>query len=185
MKKNKHILLILTFIFLICKLAYTQVNDYIIDEFTIEDGLSQTSIICLFQDSRGFIWAGTQDGLNRYDGYNFVIFRNQPGDPNSITYNYIRCIIEDKDGNLWIGTDFGLNKYIYEESKFQHFVADGSDPNSLMENQVFNLYEDKEGIIWIKTLHYLSSLNPETGLFRHYEHYNDVFNQNTENTNYS
>src|ERR1700732_3831763 len=74
-------------------------------------GLSINNATCILQDQKGFIWIGTRDGLNKYDGYKFTIYRNNPEDPASISGNYIWNMIEDKQGNLWIGTvDGGLNK---------------------------------------------------------------------------
>src|SRR5258706_6520106 len=71
---------------------------------TNENGLSNTTIEAIFQDKRGFMWFGTRDGLNRYDGYQFVIYRYDSKDSNSISDNYIQYIYEDRDQNLWIGT---------------------------------------------------------------------------------
>ena len=69
-----------------------------------EDGLSQNAGLAIFQDSRGYLWIGTQDGLNRYDGYSFKTFKHDPEDPTSISHNSILSMAEDKDGTLWIGT---------------------------------------------------------------------------------
>ena len=77
-----------------------------------EDGLSQNAGLAFFQDSRGYLWIGTQDGLNRYDGYTFKIFKHDPDDPDSISHNSILAISEDADGSLWVGTwGGGLNRY--------------------------------------------------------------------------
>lgn len=73
----------------------------------------------IFTDSKGFIWVGTEDGLNRYDGYNFHIFSFDPNDSSSIANNVIRALAADDSGNLWIGTSFGgLNKYNAKTGKF-------------------------------------------------------------------
>ena len=82
------------------------------EHLTIEDGLSQNAGLAIFQDSKGYLWIGTQDGLNRYDGYNFKIYKHDPDDPNSISHNSILAIEEDQDGYLWIGTwGGGLNRF--------------------------------------------------------------------------
>ena len=86
--------------------------DFKFTHLSLDDGLSQTTVISILQDSRGFMWFGTQDGLNRYDGYNFVVYRNDPNNLNSLGDNRIRTIVEDLSGILWIGTEAGgLNKY--------------------------------------------------------------------------
>ncbi len=157
-------------------LTSAQDQQVLVEHYSIEDDLSQTAINTVMQDSRGFLWIGTQDGLNKFDGYNFTIFRNQPLDTNSLSNNYIHSICEDRNGDLWIGTNYGLNKYDYDEGKFIHFIADPTAENALKEDEVYYVYEGSEGYIWIKTLSFLSRYNPNTGRFRHYEHYNDVFN---------
>ena len=80
------------------------------EHLTIEDGLSQNAGLAIFQDSRGYLWIGTQDGLNRYDGYGFKIYKHDPDDLNSLSHNSILSMGEDKNGSLWIGTwGGGLN----------------------------------------------------------------------------
>jgi len=74
------------------------------DHLNIEDGLSQNAGLAIFQDSSGYLWIGSQDGLNRYDGYTFKIFKHDPDDLNSISHNSILSMAEDKSGSLWIGT---------------------------------------------------------------------------------
>ena len=82
---------------------------YIFSNLSLKDGLSQLSILSIYQDSQGYMWFGTRNGLNKYDGYTFEIFLNQPKDANSLSNNHILSIIEDKRGFLRIGTTEGLN----------------------------------------------------------------------------
>ncbi|HAN18443.1 MAG: hypothetical protein A2X13_06510 [Bacteroidetes bacterium GWC2_33_15] len=182
MKRKKHILFFLI-IGLSIGIAFSQKIN--VELFTIENGLSQTSVLCLSQDSKGFIWIGTQDGLNKYDGYSFKIFKNEPHDTTSITNNYIHCITEDSRGNIWVGTNYGLNKLDINTNTFVHYLAEDSNPEKLKENEIYSVIEDSKGLIWIKSINYLSRLNPKTGKFRHYEHYNDVFNFTSVNTKFS
>jgi len=147
-----------------------------VDHYTIEDGLSQTSVNCLIQDKNGFIWIGTQDGLNKFDGYSFKIIKHDPSDINSLSNNFINSIYEDADGNIWVGTNFGLNKYNVYTDQFTRYVNEKDEINSIRENEVYSVYQDNNGYIWIKTENYLSRLNLKSNKFRHYEHYNDVFN---------
>ncbi len=155
------------------------------EHYTIEHGLSQTSVNCLIQDSRGFIWIGTQDGLNKFDGYNFKVLKNDPADTNSLSNNFVNCIYEDIDGNIWVGTNYGLNRYNIYSEVFTHFFSGNDNINTLRENEVYTVYQDKSGYIWIKTENYLSRFNPRSNKFRHYEHYNDVFNFVSVNAQFS
>ncbi|HID38534.1 MAG TPA: hypothetical protein EYP36_03350, partial [Calditrichaeota bacterium] len=118
---------------------------------SIQDGLSQSTINCIFQDSRGFIWIGTQDGLNRYDGYNFKIFRENPLDSNSISHNWIWDIFEDKENNLWIATWDGLTKYNPSTRKFTRYFPNAGDPHSIGGARPTSLCQDKDGNLWIGT----------------------------------
>lgn len=79
-------------------------QQYFFSGYSIADGLSQSVANCIFQDSRGYIWTGTQNGLNQFNGTSFVVFTYNPGDSTSIPNNWIYSITEDKDANLWIGT---------------------------------------------------------------------------------
>jgi ligand-binding sensor domain-containing protein/serine phosphatase RsbU (regulator of sigma subunit) len=146
-----------------------------VKHFTIEDGMSQTSVQCLMQDQKGFLWIGTQDGLNKYDGYSFLRFKYDPSDTTTISNNYIHCIYEDNKNNIWVGTNSGLNKFDAEKQIFIRYLRDDADPNTIPEDEIYAIYQDKKGFIWLKTERFLSRLNPENGKFRHYEHFNDIF----------
>ncbi|PLX18101.1 MAG: hypothetical protein C0597_06525 [Marinilabiliales bacterium] len=185
MKIHHSILFILIGIFPFLFIASSHGQVLTVDHFTIENGLSQTSVNCLIQDSRGFLWIGTQDGLNKYDGYTFKVFKNDPSDTNSLSNNFVNCIYEDNNGNVWIGTNYGLNKYNTYTKEFIHYHPDLDNLNALREEAIYSVYQDKGGYIWIKTENYLSRLNTKSNKFRHYEHYNDVFNFIPVNAKYS
>ncbi|WP_340113605.1 ligand-binding sensor domain-containing protein [Maribellus mangrovi] len=97
--------------------SYSQ--QYNFTTYSINEGLSQSVVNCIFQDSKGYIWLGTQNGLDRFDGRNFERFRYNPKDSNSISNNWIYAISEDSEGNLWIGTKGGLHQYIRTENRFE------------------------------------------------------------------
>ncbi len=99
----------------------TDAKQLIFSNYSINEGLSQSVVNCVFQDSKGYIWMGTQNGLNRFDGETFEVYRFNPSNPNSISNNWIYSISEDKKGNLWVGTKGGLNKYLRSENYFVHF----------------------------------------------------------------
>jgi ligand-binding sensor domain-containing protein/serine phosphatase RsbU (regulator of sigma subunit) len=144
--------------------------------FTIENGLSQSGINSLLLDSKGYLWIATQDGLDRYDGNGFLIFRHQPADSNSICDNYIRQLCEDNNGNIWIATNNGLSKYDPNNGIFNNFYNDPVLSNSISDNSLYDVFEDRDGIIWVKTAESLEKYDSKNNKFIHYYHYNNVFN---------
>jgi ligand-binding sensor domain-containing protein len=83
-------------------IAISQKQNLNFSHLTTLDGLSQSNVLCILQDSRGFMWFGTEDGLNKYDGYNFTVYTNDPQNNTSLSNNNVTDIIEDNDGDLWI-----------------------------------------------------------------------------------
>ncbi|HUM47206.1 MAG TPA: two-component regulator propeller domain-containing protein [Chitinophagales bacterium] len=119
---------------------------------TISDGLSQGMITCMLQDRFGFMWFGTKAGLNRYDGYNFVIYRHDPEDSTSLADNFIQSIFEDSKGRLWIGTaNYGLDMFDRETETFYHFEHDENNANSLSDNRIVRVTEDLHHNLWVST----------------------------------
>jgi ligand-binding sensor domain-containing protein len=125
------------------------------ERIAMQDGLSNNQVNCILQDKRGFTWIGTNDGLNRYDGHNFLIFRNKPGDTASISGNTITDLFEDKDGILWIATaDGGLSRYDYRLQPFLQFKQYKhlpGNPASIPANIVNAMLEDQKGYLWLAT----------------------------------
>jgi len=150
---------------------------------SVDDGLSDNYVSAILQDKEGFMWLGTSDGLNKYDGYKFTIYRNNPNDSNSIGPGNIRCIYEDKEGLIWIGSESALSRFDKTTGKFKVFVNDPTDPNSLSNNIVININEDKEGILWISTYGGgLNKFNKKSGKFFAFK--NDKKNPNSLNCNF-
>ncbi|WP_430934621.1 hybrid sensor histidine kinase/response regulator transcription factor [Saccharicrinis sp. 156] len=119
---------------------------------TTLEGLSQNDVNCIFQDSRGFIWIGTNDGLNRYDGYQFKIYRKQPRQKNGLVGNIIQSITEDNEGNLWIGTsDNGVCKFNVTNNQFTSFSNTVENPNLLHTNRIVRVKADQYQNIWVLT----------------------------------
>jgi two-component system sensor histidine kinase ChiS len=141
------------------------------DHISIEEGLSQSVVTAIYQDSQGFMWFGTQDGLNRYDGYEFKIFKQDAENPNGLSSDYILSIFEDSAGALWIGTNGGgLNKFDRETEQFTTYQSNPSDPDSISSNFVNVIFEDHEGTLWIGTAGGgLDQLDRETGRFVHFQ----------------
>ncbi len=136
---------------------------------SLQAGLSQSIVYSICQDREGFMWFATQDGLNKYDGYEFTVYRPIPGDPNSISNNHILSIVEARDGVLWIGTTGGgLNKFEKENERFTHYLNRSDDSNSLSLNFVTNVMEDSDGNIWVGTNFGLNRLDPKTDKITRY-----------------
>jgi ligand-binding sensor domain-containing protein len=115
------------------------------------DGLSQSSVNCMLHDHEGFMWFGTQDGLNQYDGRKFKVFQNQPGEGSSLSNNYILSICEDEEGFIWIGTMAGgLDRFDKKTETFRVFQH-RPDSNSISENSVWVVIADGAGNIWAGT----------------------------------
>ncbi len=136
--------------------------------YNVNNGLSQSVIISIFQDSEGFIWIGTQDGLNRFDGYTFKKFVRNPIDTASISNNWMYSITEDNENNIWIGTKDGLNKYNKKTGKFQCLRNKPNDNNSIFNNNVYGLVADKKGNVYVNTPPVLNVINVKTGKINRY-----------------
>ncbi|MCH7733209.1 MAG: histidine kinase, partial [Candidatus Marinimicrobia bacterium] len=157
------------------------------DQISIEQGLSQSSVTCMIQDHKGFMWFGTQDGLNKYDGYRFTVYKHTPEDSNSLSSNYIRSLYLDSDENgnvLWIGTwGGGLNKLNLNTGIFSHYKHNPENPKSLSNDYIKSIYVDRTGDLWIGTDGGgLNKLDWETGTFYYYKH--DPHNPNSLSNDY-
>ncbi|MDB5013812.1 MAG: hypothetical protein JWQ25_2014, partial [Daejeonella sp.] len=126
------------------------------------DGLSQSTVNSIIKDKIGFMWFGTEDGLNRYDGYKFKVYRNNPNDPTSIKSNFIQSIYEDKLGNIWVGTLGSLSLYDRKSDSFSTFKVDEKDPTSLSNKSVTAIFEDKQGNLWVGTSWCLNLVDRKT-----------------------
>src|SRR5512138_193745 len=138
------------------------------DRIGSEQGLSQSSVRVIFQDHLGFLWFGTEDGLNRYDGYTFKTYKPDPDVANSLSDRWVTSIVEDRDGYLWIATLGGLNRYDPQRQEFSHYLHDDANPGSLSDNHVNVLYLDKSGSLWVGTANGLDLFDRQTNGFKHY-----------------
>lgn len=136
---------------------------------TAEQGLSMGVVNCVLQDSKGFMWFGTQDGLNRYDGYSITVLKHNPLDSNSLSNNFIYSLYEDHQGILWVGTNGGgLDAIDLHTGKISHYVSKLDVPTSLSNNNVRCVYEDRDGLIWAGTDEGLNCLDRKTGRFKRF-----------------
>ena len=134
-----------------------------------DDGLSQNAGLAFLQDSRGFVWIGTQDGLNRYDGHTFTVYKNDPENPTSISHNSINALMEDRDGQIWIATwGGGLNRFDPRTQQFTRFQHDPTNPISVSDDNVTSLLQDTSGAIWVGTLGGLDRFDPQANGFTHF-----------------
>ncbi len=145
-------LLALLILILLAHNAQAQNKPVIFERLSTRNGLSQNRVFDIVQDKLGFIWIGTEDGLNRYDGYKFKVFKNIPGDSTSLIRNQIDALHVSKKGELWLGgVRAGLNKFVSENETFVNYSNNHFDPNTLIGNWVIDISEDTTGNLWIAT----------------------------------
>lgn len=107
------------------------------EHISSEHGLSQNTVCCILQDNQGFMWFGTAEGLNKYDGYTFTVYKHNPENSNSLSDSWIWALYEDHLGMVWIGTrDGGLVKYDRESDQFTRYQYNPDDPHSLSSDEV-------------------------------------------------
>ena len=136
---------------------------------TTNDGLSQGYVVAILQDRRGFMWFATRDGLNRYDGNAFVVYKNNPNEPGSLSSNFIQDLMEDDHGNLWIATNVGVNKFDPTTERCTRYLHDPKNPNSISGDSVKSIAQDNRGSFWFGTEDSgLDKFDPTTGIFTHY-----------------
>jgi len=165
LKKTAKILLILLFC---VNSLFAQENTLTVNSFEIKDGLSQNYMSCVMQDHSGIIWIGTQDGLNKFNGYEFEKYRYNSNNINSLSGNYINDTKEDQFGNIWIATQGGLNKYNPQKNKFTVFLNNPEDENSISKNFIFYVFIDKNNDVWALTDATLEYYDSDKNIFEHY-----------------
>jgi ligand-binding sensor domain-containing protein len=125
------------------------------------DGLSQSTVHAIVKDKYGFMWFGTQDGLNRYDGYNFKIYRHKPKDSSSLRKSHILTLYVDRQKNLWVGTaNGGLSLYDQQHDAFIHYKESSEGFNGLSQKTVTAIYEDRQNNFWVGTYWKLKVRSP-------------------------
>ncbi len=118
----------------------------------VKQGLSQASVFSILQDRQGFLWFGTQDGLNKYDGYKFIVYRNDPDDKTSLSNNFVSRILEDSGGILWITTiGGGLNKFHKKTETFTRYQYREHNPHGISHDNASWIIEDSGGAFWVGT----------------------------------
>lgn len=157
---KKQILFIFKLFIFINLTVYSQPNRIVFEHISIEQGLSQSSVYSIYKDSKGFMWFGTAEGLNRYDGNKFVVYNVDLEKSNAVSDSWITCIYEDSYQNLWIGTrNGGLNLFNYHTEEFAAYKTDKQNTNSISNNTINAITEGEKGVLWIATNNGLNKLD--------------------------
>ena len=164
-------------LFLQSLLIFAQNSQVQFTNYTIDDGLSLSSVYCILEDKQGFMWFGTEDGLNRFDGINFEIFRQNINEPNSLSNKWIENIFEDNDGFLWIFTQKGLNKYNPETKKFQVYIFDENSEETISSDLTTCIFQDNDNNLWIGTQNGINLYDQQKNSFKRF-----LYNENTNST---
>lgn len=143
------------------------------EHISLEEGLSQSAVTCILQDRQGFMWFGTYDGLNKFDGYDFVVYKHDLQNPHSLSDNTIQALFEDSAGMLWIGTREGLCRFDPGYEKITRYLHNPNDPHSLSHNTVTAICESRHGnatVLWVGTQGGgLNRFDPESQRFVRYQ----------------
>ena len=149
-----------------------EVRPMYFEHLTMRDGLSQSTVMSILQDSQGFLWLATESGLDRYDGYSIREYRRERGNPNALASDYVWKVAEDARGDLWLATiGGGVARWDRRNDRFQQFRHDPANPDSIASDAIRTLHIDRKGRVWAATeRHGLDVLDPQTGHARHYLH---------------
>ena len=155
-------------------LCFAQQPSLQFEHFSTRDGLSQINVNCIIQDSRGFMWIGSRNGLNRYDGYTFITYRYDAKNDSSLSNNMITDLAEDHDGNIWVGTQSGLNEYVRKTGTFVRYMHDPHNGSSLSNNIINRLAID-DGVLWVATQNGgLDRIDIGKNIFLHHRHADNI-----------
>ena len=127
---------------------FAQTNTHVFHQLNLKDGLSEATVRTITEDKNGYMWFGTENGLNKYDGYQFTVFINSDT-PYSISSNNIKTVLNDSKGNLWIGTRHGLNLYDHKRARFYNYTADTLLALKYIKGDIEDIFEDNEGTLWV------------------------------------
>jgi len=150
---------------------FAQPHDIRFEHISVEQGLSNFALTKIAQDQQGFLWFGTEDGLNKYDGYEFTVYKPDAADSNSLPSRFVQTLYADRAGNLWIGAgNDGLRRYNPDTDKFDRFKHDPHNPESLAGKNVYAILEDSQGELWIGTNMGLYRYNRQLDVLTIYRH---------------
>jgi ligand-binding sensor domain-containing protein len=162
------------------RLPVTDAEDIRFSHLSTKEGLSQTRVAQIVQDDEGFLWFGTQYGLDRYDGYNFKVFVHDPARQNSLSCAFVYSLFKDRDGTLWVGCNNVVDRFDKMSETFTHYRIASEVSESLPVN-VYGISQDRTGALWLSTGSGLYRLDPATGRIAHYTH--DLINSSSLSSN--
>jgi ligand-binding sensor domain-containing protein/signal transduction histidine kinase/DNA-binding response OmpR family regulator len=173
----KFIVKCVVFVSILWNIPTAQAQKLNFKHYSINEGLSQNTVLCLLQDKNGFIWVGTEDGLNKFDGYDFKYYQHENNLPTTISHNQVNALFENNDGKIWVGTYDGLNVFDPEKETFTRLNTSvkKSEPNE----QITSITKDKKGNIWVGTFDGLLLYQPKNNTFSNFK----VSKSNTVNSN--
>lgn len=173
---------VITFLFL-SGYSFSQQNKLLFENISLENGLSHNAVYSITQDKAGFMWFATQDGLNKYDGYNITVFKFNPTDSLSLPNNNVSKVFEDKDGNIWVGTwGGGLCRFDPMHEKFITYKYNPSNTSSISFNRVPVIFQSRAGDLWVGTAGGgLNKYLKDKDAFETYKHFNDDDNTLSNN----
>lgn len=160
---KKYVLLLLS-VFIFQPVVGQKAEALYFSNLNLKDGLSQISVIKILQDTKGFIWFATRNGLNRYDGNEFIIYKHDPKDTLSLSDNHILALAEDQQHNLWIGTASGLNQLDLKTNRIKPFIA--ARYGALVKSEIRSLLVDSRNRLWVGTMKGLYLYIPEMDMFQ-------------------
>ncbi len=175
--QGRYFLLLLIAFMLICggEQCFAEFGGGRTKQFSINEGLSNSQVTALYQDSRGFIWVGTTDGLNRYDGYDFSVFRHHPMDTSTIAGNYIQAITESSDNNIWVGTrNSGIAIWNKKTGTFINLDSQSDVFKDVPEKGVFGLLALGDNV-WVKTRNFVIRIKDDLSDYEIFGHYSSVY----------
>jgi ligand-binding sensor domain-containing protein len=154
-----------------------QHKNRIFESFDVEQGLSSNWVRDIAQDKKGYIWLATSDGLNRFDGYNFKVYKRNEEDSKSLLVNYVRSIFVDNEDVLWVGYNGGISRYDAHLDAFSHFTNNPNNPSSISSDKISDITGDSKGNLWVATKDQgICQLDKITYNFRSYKHTNEQVN---------
>jgi ligand-binding sensor domain-containing protein len=146
-----------------------QERDVKFSSLSTNDGLSQNDVKSILKDHEGYVWFTTDDGLNRYDGYHFTVYRHEANNPHSLPTNNVTTLFEDKTGRLWVGTSGGgVSLYDRNADSFTTFSSIRNDNRTLSSGDVNTVFQDNKNNIWVGTYSGLNLLDQKTGTFHRF-----------------
>ena len=150
---NRYVKVILVYLLLFFPSFVNAQNfEYKFEVLSVKDGLSHNNVYSIIQDKMGYLWIGTQDGLNKYDGYKFTIYRHEPNNPNSISTGNFGKIYQDTSGIFWFGTyGGGIDVYDPKLNRIKNYKNNPDDKKSLSNNQISFIFKDSFDELWIGT----------------------------------